>query len=111
MDQGAQREARISHPAGDDDVGALLERIDNRSEAEVGVGGEDLVANLRERSLGVEVAKLMSLGEQLVESVEDVVSYDEANPDLALETELLRGGDDGLGASPRVHATRVGDDL
>src|SRR5262249_20428827 len=56
-DTRCDREARIGNPAGDDDVCAELERLDDRSSADVRVGGDETVIDFFDRLAGFEMLK------------------------------------------------------
>ena len=90
-DRRADDHRRVGDPAGDDDVGTLVQRLGDAERTEVGVGGEH-------------VAEL-----ELVGALAQVVTFDVGDDDV----DALLGGDlpELLREPGRVESTGVGDDL
>ena len=103
------RERRIGRPAGDDDVGALRERLDDRHGPDVGVRRQHAVADRRERLAGLHVRERMSRRDELVESRQEVVARDDADPHGLGDAVLLRDLANGGRARRRIHAAGIGD--
>ncbi len=101
----------VGDAAGDDDVGALRERVDDRARTEVRGREERRAPEGLERFAGVEMREgLPALGVQLGEVGEHVVADDGRDGDAA-DAELPRGLDRGARGRGRVDPARVGDDL
>ena len=84
------RERGVGRAAGDDDVRAALERLDDRHRADVRVGGEHAIADGRERLAGVHVGERVSLSDQLVEPGEQIVAGHDADSQLAARRRASR---------------------
>jgi hypothetical protein len=108
MEEWTERQTGVGHPAGHHDVRTLFQRGHDRAHAEVGVGGEDLVANVAEGPAGVHVAQLVATSNELVEARQDIVPRNEADIHLAREPQLSSHREHRLGAATRVHASGVG---
>ena len=67
VQQRRQHQRRVGHPAGDDDVRALRQRVRHRLRAEIGIGRQDAFAQRRHRQAGV-VDQVVA-GSQRVEHV------------------------------------------
>ena len=57
--QRSEREARVRHTTGDDDLRAALQRRYDRSGAEIGVGGQHAIAYVVQRASGVQVLEVV----------------------------------------------------
>src|SRR5690606_34444460 len=98
----------VGGAAGDDDVGAGVERLDDAPAAEVGVGGDE-PGRVADGLAGVEVGQVDAGGDQLVEAAEDVVAVDVG--DGGRQPELVGDLGDGVGAAVGVEAAGVGHHL
>ena len=111
VDHRRQGHAGVGHPAGDDHVGAHLQRLHHRGGAEVDVGREHVGPLVGQGPAGVHVGQRLAGGLEVVEAVEDVVAEDDADPDPVANAELVGQLLDGRLARQGVHAAGVGDDL
>ena len=111
MHQRPQRQPGIGHASRDHDLGAALQRFDDRSRAEIGVGGEDFIADVMQGAARVEVHEIVPAGDQAVEASQQIVSGDDADRQFAVQPELPRDGGYRHGAGAGIHAARIGSDL
>ena len=75
MNHRSERQRGIGAAAGDHDIGAGRQRLGERKRAEVRIGAQDALANLRERRARIEIAQLFAASEQLVDTVGEVVAH------------------------------------
>ena len=68
MDQRAQHDGAVHHAAGDDDVGAGIQRLGNGEGAEIGIAGQHIVGERRagEHVLQAPLTQLLDPADQLV---------------------------------------------
>ena len=103
-DQRGQENRRVRRAAGDHDIGAGLERLHDRGDANIGVGGNDAVAERGDRLAVVE-------RDIVFEKIsEDVVAGDGRDLE-AFEAEVSRDLSRRLGRGGRIGCAHVGDDL
>jgi hypothetical protein len=95
--------------AGDDDVGAVTERLRDRSCAEIGVGENDLVAHARDVGAGVHVGKGFALALEFVDAIRNGIAGDDR--DLCLEAFLAECAGDGLARAARIEPAGVHHEL
>ena len=106
MDQRRQRQRRVGRSAGNDDVRAGLQRLDERERSEIDVRAQDALADGLDARAAVEIVEAHSARPHRVEPLENVVSRHDG--DLrAADTGFFGGGGDGLRAAAGVHAAGV----
>ena len=103
-DQRRHEDRRVRRAAGDHDVRAALQRLDDRGDADIGVGGNDAVAHRGDRLAVVERHVVV------VKVGEDVVAGDGGDLE-PLEPELAGDCARRLGRGGGVGGAHVGDDL
>ena len=104
------RERRVGRPPCYDDIRALHESPQDRRGPDVGVRALHPVPNGRQRLVRVHVPQLVSLGQQRIETVHEIVARDHAYRGSTLHSGGPPRLDDSLGAPARVHTPCVGDD-
>ena len=109
MHQRRQDQRRVGRPAGDDDLRAAAQHLDDRLGAQVGVGGDHAAAHLAVRPPAVHVIEGDALRLQLFEAGHQIVAADDA--DRQGHPRLLAGRLDRLRAALRVDAAGVDDHL
>ncbi len=105
---GTAHHRGVGDPAGDDDVGATIEGVDDAPAAQVCIGADE-AGGVADRLAGLEVGQIDTTGDELPESGEQIVAIHVGNGGLQAQTvrDLRNGG----GAPGRVQAAGVGDDL
>ncbi len=103
-----EEEGGVGDATGDDDVGALRERVGDRARAEVRGGEERWARELGERRSGLEVRE-WCLGRERRHARGEIVAEDGGDPDPA-DPELAGGLDRGPGRRRRVDAAGIGHD-
>ena len=99
---GPEREPGVGDPAGDDDVGAAAERLDDRRHAEVGVGARGPGRGCRTSGRPVSMSlSAWPRRDQLVEPAEDVVARSPARPAACRASPSLRATSSTASAQPR----------
>ena len=105
MDHRRQEQRRIGRAAGDDDIGARRQRLRHRFGAEIGIGGQEPVAELPDRAV-----ELHDLEVAVLAGIEHVVADDGGDLQRGQPERLRDVG--GLARRRfRVGGAHVGDDL
>ena len=103
--QRREKQRRIAHPAGDHDIGAAGERLDDRLGAEIGVGGNHARGDVGDAALGFDERQVAP-----AQRICDIVAGD--GGDLqARQAHLPRDRHRGADGADRVRGAHVGDDL
>jgi hypothetical protein len=105
MDERTESERGVGHAAGDDDIGALIERFGDPGRAHVGVSGHHAISRVQQSAAGLPLTQSLD-GEGACE----IVALDDGDTDRRTSG-LLGDGEDALGRGPRVSRTEVADDL
>ena len=107
MHQRPQRQAGVGHASRDHHLRAALQRLDDRSRAKVRVGREHLVADVVKGPARVEILEIVPSGEQAVQTTQEIVTRDDADRQLPVQTERPRDRGHRHGARPGIHSARV----
>ena len=108
MNHGREREAGVGDAAGDDDLRALGQRVDDGPRAEVDVGALHVGADGGQGLAGIHAFELDAAREKSVEAVHDVVAGD--GGDFDLDSLALGHVEHGVLAGGGIHSAGVGDD-
>ena len=99
-----ERERRVGHAPGHHDVGALPERIGDRTRAEIDIGSDDLADAAQDRTIG------FTRGERRGgQRAADVVAFDHRDA-RGFQPLLARQRKDALGRAARVGRPEIADD-
>ena len=105
VDEGPEGESGVGRAAGDDDVGAGAERLGDRPGPEIGVGGDDAIADGAEGPTVVQVRQGDPRRQQLIQAREQVVAADDAERGRHALRPARLG--DPIAAGGDVHASRI----
>ena len=100
-------ERGVRRAAGDDDVGLLLQRLDDRFGAKIGVRSGHPVADRGERGARLHVAQPVSRREEVIERVHEIVARDHGHAGPARERLVREREPQFVPAPLRVHAAGV----
>ena len=94
-----EEERRVGDAAGEDDIGLLAQALEQRFDAEVGIGGDDGFARIEGEGCG----------EAGGNAVEDIVPFDPGDAQAG-ETEAAGDGGGLRGGGARIGRAHIGDD-
>ncbi len=111
MNHRPKCQTRISSASGDDDLRSLVQRFDNRRRAKISIRALDPIAHGGQRFARVHVAQLDPLRQETVDAIQNVVTCDDPNLQLASQAQFARHLTNSRRASFDVHAAGVGNNL
>ena len=110
VDQRREGDGRVGDAAGDDHVGAKLERLHQPGGADIRICRQHAIANGGERLTGIHVDQRLACRNDRVEIREEIVAEHHRYFHAVAQTEIVCERADGRAAGQRIHASRVGDD-
>ena len=107
VDQRSIGERRVGRSTGDHDVRLHAQRLDDRGRSDIGVRALDPVPHGRQRLAGLHVPQLVTVLEQRVEPVHQVVPGNDRHPQWPRGRNLLEGLEQSAPTSIRIHTAGV----
>src|SRR5215218_4983583 len=110
MEDRPKGKPRIRDATSDDDVCSASQSLDDWAHAQVSICREYSVADLREGASCFTVGQRVTCRDELIQTIEQIVTHHETHPYLAGEPEPAGDLKHSLCAAPRVYSAGVGCD-